>query len=686
MASSDMAFGFEEVGKTGAGLETPDVKGRSINSRRFNPDTIPKLVLTATALSAVVIVFFIIVYIAGLSLPAFREVGVWEFVTGDRWQPSHGYYGALPLITGTVLVTAGSIMFAVPLGVGSAIYLSEIASERVRNILKPVCEVFAGIPSVVYGFFGMIVLCPILLGLFPDQLKYSTSWLAGSILLGIMALPTVISVSEDAIRAVPVSYRRASLAMGATGWETTTKVVLPAASSGVIAAVILGIGRAMGETMAVIMVSGNSPIIPEPLFNIFSNIRTLTATVALEMPEVVYNGIHYSSLFAVALLLLVSVIIVNLTANAIGRRTRRRLGMVKASKYSLDIKGRILDRIDDKTLSEIHRVKPKVRTILSAALLFALSSMMLSLFVSVNMALLLAGALTAGFVLVTRALRYVSSTEKQTAAHTSLKVLMVLVLILLAVIIGDILVKGLPAISTDFIFGMPSNSGREGGIWPAITGTLELIALTAAIALPMGVGAGVYLSQYARENKFTRTVRNAVDALNGTPSIVFGLFGMSALVMALGWGYSVIAGSVTLAFMILPVIIKTTEQAVSAVPRSLIEASMAMGSSKWQAIYKVVLPAALGGVITGIILSLGRAAGETAPIMFTAAVAFKSQVSFSLFEPIMALPYHLYFLASEVTGSTANQYGTAVVLLGIVLSMFLVASLVRHHYSKNTKW
>jgi phosphate transport system permease protein len=404
------------------------------------------------------------------------------------------------------------------------------------------------------------------------------------------------------------------------------------------------------------------------------------------MPEVVYNGIHYSSLFAVALLLLVSVIVVNLTANAIGRRTRRKLGIIKAPKHSLDLKGRILDRIDDETLRAIHRVKPVIKTMLSAVLLFALASMMLSLFVSSNMALLSAGAITAGFVLLSRAMRYVSSTDKQTAAHTSLKLLMVFVLILLAVIIGDILVKGLPAISTDFIFGMPSNSGREGGIWPAITGTLELISFTAVIALPLGIGAGVYLSQYAREDKFTRTVRNAVDALNGTPSIVFGLFGMSALVMALGWGYSVIAGSVTLAFMILPVIIKTTEEAVSAVPKSLIEASMAMGSSKWQAIYKVVLPAALGGVITGIILSLGRAAGETAPIMFTAAVAFKSQVSFSLFEPIMALPYHLYFLASEVTGSTANQYGTAVVLLGIVLSMFLVASLVRHHYSKNAKW
>lgn len=215
MVSNDIALGPDEYGQTKR--DGPEKK--NIKSRRSNPDTIPKIIITAAAVTAAAIIFFIIIYIAGLSIPAFQNIGVWDFVTGDRWSPSNGHYGALPLITGTILVTAGSIIFAVPLGVGAAIYISEIASEKSRNILKPVCEVFAGIPSVVYGFFGLLVLCPLLLDIFPEQLKYSTSWLAGSILLGIMALPTVISVSEDAIRAVPKSYRHSSLAMGATGWE-----------------------------------------------------------------------------------------------------------------------------------------------------------------------------------------------------------------------------------------------------------------------------------------------------------------------------------------------------------------------------------------------------------------------------------------------------------------------------------
>ncbi len=682
MVSNDIALGPDEYGQTKR--DGPEKK--NIKSRRSNPDTIPKIIITAAAVTAAAIIFFIIIYIAGLSIPAFQNIGVWDFVTGDRWSPSNGHYGALPLITGTILVTAGSIIFAVPLGVGAAIYISEIASEKSRNILKPVCEVFAGIPSVVYGFFGLLVLCPLLLDIFPEQLKYSTSWLAGSILLGIMALPTVISVSEDAIRAVPKSYRHSSLAMGATGWETTTKVVLPAASSGLIAASILGIGRAMGETMAVIMVTGNSALIPEPIFNIFSNVRTLTATVALEMPEVVYNSIHYSSLFAVALLLLVSVIIVNLFANAIGRRTRIKLGMIKAPKHSIDIKGRIRNRINDDTLKAFYRIKPLIRTIVLSVSVFVLSSTMASLFIANSLALFAGGVITVVFSVGSWSMRFVRSSDKEAVAHGLLKVLMFIILMILVIIIGDVLMKGIPALSTEFIFGSPSDSGRAGGIWPAIVGTLELVAITSFIALPLGIGAGIYLSQYARDSRFTQMVRNAVDALNGTPSIVFGLFGMSIFVIAFGWGTSVIVGSITLAFMILPVIIKTTEEAVSAVPKTFMQASMAMGSSKWQAIYKIILPAAIGGVITGIILSLGRAAGETAPIMFTAVLAFSSSASLNPLQPVMALPYHLYFLATEVTGSTTNQYGTAVVLLLIVLSMFLVASLIRHHYSKNTKW
>lgn len=221
---------------------------------------------------------------------------------------------------------------------------------------------------------------------------------------------------------------------------------------------------------------------------------------------------------------------------------------------------------------------------------------------------------------------------------------------------------------------------------PAIVGTLELVLGTAAIALPLGIFTGVYLSEYAKDTRATRTLREAIDILNGTPSIVFGLFGLSFFVIYLGFGYSIIAGWFALAFMILPVIIRTTEEAVRTVPKELREASRALGATKWRTTVKVVLPAAISGITTGSILAIGRAAGETAPIMFTAVVAFQPHLATTIFEPVMALPYHLYYLAAEVPGATDVQFGCATVLLLIVLVMFGTASLIRNHYNKKVKW
>ena len=300
--------------------------GSGKRAKRAVYDRMMKYALLAIASITVVIIFFIILFIFTNSLGAIKEIGIIDFLTGRSWEISSDSYGALPLITGTVLVTLGAILIALPLGLGSAIFISEVAPKRLRNILKPICEVFAGIPSVVYGFFGLIVLVPMLRGLFPDHLLFGTSWLAGSIILGIMALPTIISVSEDAMRAVPSSYREASMAMGATRWETTRKIVVPAAISGIAAATILGIGRAIGETMAVMMVTGNSPIIPAPLWNFFEMLRVITATLALEMPDAVAGSTHYSALFLLALILMLMVLAVNYVAKMVIKRSRRRFG------------------------------------------------------------------------------------------------------------------------------------------------------------------------------------------------------------------------------------------------------------------------------------------------------------------------------------------------------------------------
>ena len=277
-----------------------------------------------------------------------------------------------------------------------------------------------------------------------------------------------------------------------------------------------------------------------------------------------------------------------------------------------------------------------------------------------------------------------SSIDK--ASRVGLTAVMGVVILMLVVILGYIIGKGLPVIDWEFITQSPTDGGLSGGIMPAIIGTLELLVGTAIIALPLGILTGTYLAEYAKDTRTTRIIRESIDVLNGTPSIVFGLFGMTFLVISLGWGYSLIAGWFALSFMIMPVIIRTTEEALKAVPNDLREASRALGASKWKTTFSVILPAALGGTITGAILALGRAMGETAPIMFTAVVAFQSHLAGSIMDPVMALPYHLYYLATEVTGSGDIQYGCATILLLIVLSMFLLASVVRNHYNKKVKW
>ncbi len=651
-------------------------------------DQIMKYVLLAVSSVAVLIVLLIILFTISSSWMSISENGILDFIFGDVWRPGRGEYGALPLIVGTILVTFGAMVFAVPVGLSSAIYISEIAPAKTRNILKPLVELFSAIPSVVYGFIGMVVLIPVLKTLFPDQQLFSNSWLAASLVLGIMAMPTIISVSEDAIHSVPQSYREASQAMGATKWETIIKVIVPAAISGISAAIILGIGRAIGETMAVLMLTGNSPLIPEPLWNVFGLISTLTGTIALQLPESVSGSVTQSALFELGVILMAMVLMVNICARYVIRRTNRRQGNTDPAKSLFyRITGRTSIMGSDSVISDmISEHKGQLMMLFMFVLLFIGVWMFTSLLTSDLNALIAAVVVIAVIALLMKAFKGIDSTQKQTICFGGLTVVMGFVLLILVIIIGYILINGLPVIDWEFLTTSPAPGGRSGGVFPAIVGSLELIAGTALIAFPLGILTGIYLNEYARNTPYTRIIREAIDLLNGTPSIVFGMFGMIMFVRHSGMGYSMLAGWVTLAFMILPVIIRTTEEAMKSVPPELREASRAMGATKWKTIYKVVIPAAMGGIVTGSILSIGRAAGETAPIMLTAAVISQPNLAGSIFDPVMALPLHLYHLAMDLPGTTDLQYGTATVLLFIVLLFFVVASLIRSHYNKKVRW
>lgn len=250
----------------------------------------------------------------------------------------------------------------------------------------------------------------------------------------------------------------------------------------------------------------------------------------------------------------------------------------------------------------------------------------------------------------------------------------------LAVMFGFILIRGCRAISWTFLTEPPIEAMTKGGIFPAIIGTFYLTLGAVLIAFPLGVASAVYLSEYAKEGKLVRVIRLGINNLAGVPSVVFGLFGLALFVVFFGFGSSILSGSLTLGFLILPVIIGASEEALKAVPQTYREASLALGGTKWQTIYRVVLPAALPGVLTGSILGIGRAAGETAPIMFTAAAFYTAKFPKSIFDEVMALPYHIYVLATAGTHIAETrhlQYGTALVLIALVLGVNLVAIVFR---------
>ncbi len=264
-----------------------------------------------------------------------------------------------------------------------------------------------------------------------------------------------------------------------------------------------------------------------------------------------------------------------------------------------------------------------------------------------------------------------------------------IIVLVIAYIVIDIVINGLPSISWEFLTDSPRRGGSEGGILPAIVGTLYLVLGTIAVALPLGMASAIYLSEYARNNRFTRSIRLAILTLAGVPSIVFGLFGLGLFVLFLNFGASIIAGSLTLACMILPTIIVSSEEALKAVPTSLREGSLALGATKWQSIYKNVLPYAVPGMLTGSILGIGRAAGETAPILLTVAAFFLPELPRSIFDQVMALPYHLYVLATQHPDAEKVrplQYGTALVLLGLVLAVNSGAIIFRARIRKKYKW
>lgn len=566
-------------------------------------------------------------------------VNILEFFTGTKWAPNgiNPSFGILPLLSGTLLVAGGALLIGAPLGIGAALYLSEFAGKKVRSVAKPVIEVLAGIPSIVYGFFALLIISPIFQQYFGASYFNAASAI---IVMAIMVLPIIVSISDDSMKAVPKHLREASLAMGATKWETSVKVVMPAASSGIIASILLGLARALGETMVVVLAAGS---IAKLTLNPLEEVQTMTAYIAQVATGDIPPGVAVSAAFAVGLVLFLITYIINLVAGRVVVRIKKggvttkkqtwRANQIKKINVSLAIiRTHLLKRTYDKKTSLKRRyLKGKIgKTTIASCLLIAV--------------------------------------------------------IFLVFLIISVFEQGLSGINWTFLTSFPSATPSKAGIYPVILGSIYLVGLTLVFAVPMGVGAAIYLNEFAKDNRYTRFLRRIIQNLAGVPSIVFGLVGLAVFSRLFGFGPSLLAGSLTLAIMILPVIVVATEEALKSVPDSFREASRGLGSTKWQTVRHHVLPYAVPGTLTGIILALSRAIGETAPILFIGSLFAKTAPS-SILDGFLALPITIFYWTRHPKLQFHDlAASTIVVLLVILLSMNLVAIIIRQRSQSRRDW
>ncbi len=612
---------------------------------------------------AVLAVILIFVFTFWKAIPVITDIGLGEFF-GLTWAPTEGRYGILALLAGSGIVTVGSLAIGVPLAVGCAVFLTEIAGKRLAGIVSTAVDLLAGVPSVVYGFFGLVILRPLVAGL-TGGLGFGalTVWLV----LAIMIVPTITTLTMDALRSIPMGIREASFAMGATRWQTIYKVVLPAAKMGIVNAVVLGMGRAIGETMAVLMVVGNAPVIPG---GIASPLSTITSQIALDMGY--SSGLHRSALFGMGVVLFI------ISASLVG--------IVRAVSSA---------RESGRGHSRRRRAKAADRAVVAGGVNFdhaeAPAEHAPAQTLTADDVTPVTGAVTeAREGSRARIKRLLTEGAKGGGNKNRTNDLMlgvfraagIVTAAVLVVIIAFVAVNGLPVMSLDFIFGWPEGVNAEGGIFPTIVSTLYVTALAMLICTPIAVLAAVYLAEYAKQGRLVTFIRYAADTLSSVPSIVMGLFGYAMFVEAMGFGLSMLSAALALALMMMPIVMRTTEEAIRAVPRYIRWGAYGLGATKWQVVSKIVLPSAFPRIATGIVLAIGRAIGETAVVLYTMGQAIN--LPLTPLDSGRPMTIHLYQLANEGINMQA-AYGTALLLMLMILAFNLFARYISRRSASKSK-
>lgn len=632
-----------------------------------------KTVFTIAAMICVIAVVAIFGFMLVKSLPAFRKIGFFNFVFGDNWSPDRldkyddaslsGTYGVFKMIIGTLAATVGALVIGGTLGYFTAVFIAFYCPERLKKIFSSTVNLLAGIPSVVYGFFGIMFLLPLLANFAPNN---GSGLLATSLILGIMIMPTVVSLSKTSLEAVPRAYYEGALALGSTHSQAVFGTVTKAAKSGVTASLVLGIGRALGETMAVVMVAGNSVAYPDSLFNSF---RVLTANIVMEMG---YAGeVQQGALVATGVILLVFVLIVNLIFGAISKKT------IKSAVNKTGLFSRIFKKDDEKS-----GVKNSVASGVASKITSGVASDEKG--GEKNDA---KNGVTKRNIVFEKIGDFFSSLKyKMKTASVGAGVSVgagIFAGITLLLIIGFVLVKGAPTLFANphLLFGKYEFNSEKITILPSIVTTLMTVALSLLVAVPIGICTAIFLNEYAKKNNvFIKIIRGAIDLLNGVPSIVYGLFGMITFVALIKGRSTIMAGSLTVGIMLLPTIVRSTEESLKSVQDSLREGSFALGAGKMRTIFKIVLPSALPGILSAIILSMGRVISESAPFIYTMGSVISAMPG-GYFDSNATLAVALYRLSGE--GWYVNEaYATAVVLIVLVLALNFLAELIAGKLNK----
>ncbi|ATZ21448.1 phosphate ABC transporter permease PstA [Mesoplasma tabanidae] len=543
-----------------------------------------KTIVYSLTFTVLLILLILVTFVIIKSTDVFKETGFWNFITGANWKPgkngeSTAKYGIGLIILMTLMLLAISMLFAIPLTIFSTLFISEYLSLSMQKKVLTVIKLLASVPSVVFGLFARDQIGALfqLMGA-PNN----DNLMVAAMTMTFMAAPTMISLSYNAVQSVPEGYRLGSLGLGISKEKTTFKIIRKSASAKIISAIILGMARVIGETMAIMMIAGNSTggfITNSGISGfLFSSIRTLAATIGLEMTEN-SGSTHQSALYAIGLILFLLVFIINIVILFMSN--------VDNIKYSRRIKR------EEKLNSNLAR---KVKTPK-----YVYDKKMLGMMVH-------------------------NRTENKFFKKTYSAIMLVLMWICTAIIIsftfwilGDVLIKGLIGLSDPIAFiHMDIENRTGGGIFAALFTTILLVICTLIFAIPFALAAAIYLNEYARKTSMlTKAFRFSINLLASTPSIVFGIFGLSIFIVLLGLPFSILAAGLTMTIVVLPMLISNFEDALQQVPHQYREAGSALGLTKIQTLFKIILPNAMEGIITGIILAMAKIIGESAPIYLT---------------------------------------------------------------------